>query len=77
MNLRSTTLIIAANIILANGLHAQITLDNTPTPEWLVQNVLLGTGVSVSNISFNGVLNAPPSVQIGSYNGVNSNLGLS
>jgi gliding motility-associated-like protein len=33
---------------------AQITIDNTLTPEELVQQVLLGTGVTVSNITFNG-----------------------
>ena len=32
----------------------QITIDNTLTPEELVEQVLLGTGVTVSNITFNG-----------------------
>ena len=33
----------------------QITIDTTLTPEQLVQDVLLGNGVSVSNITFNGM----------------------
>ncbi|MCZ4408628.1 choice-of-anchor L domain-containing protein [Cryomorphaceae bacterium 1068] len=33
---------------------AQIEMDNTMTVEELVQNVLLGNGVSVTNITFNG-----------------------
>ncbi|MCH2223714.1 MAG: choice-of-anchor L domain-containing protein [Crocinitomicaceae bacterium] len=32
----------------------QITIQNTLTPEEIVQNVLLGTGVTVSNIQWNG-----------------------
>ncbi len=34
--------------------EAQIEMDNTMTVEELVQNVLLGNGVSVTNITFNG-----------------------
>jgi len=36
------------------SLKAQVDMDNTMTVEELVQNVLLGNGVSVSNITFNG-----------------------
>jgi len=34
--------------------YAQITIDNTQTPQQLVQNVLLGAGITASNIIFNG-----------------------
>jgi len=34
--------------------NAQITVDNTQTPEQLVQSVLLGFGVTASNITYNG-----------------------
>ncbi|MBK7297665.1 MAG: choice-of-anchor L domain-containing protein [Flavobacteriales bacterium] len=54
----------------------QILLDNTLTPEQLVQNVLLGGGVTASNVTFNGVLNAPIDVQVGSFNGTNCNVGI-
>jgi gliding motility-associated-like protein len=33
---------------------SQITVDNTQTPQELVENVLLGGGVSASNITYNG-----------------------
>ncbi|MCX6291221.1 MAG: choice-of-anchor L domain-containing protein [Bacteroidetes bacterium] len=50
---------------------AQLTVNNGMTPQQLVQNVLLGTGVTVSNISFTG---AP--LAIGTFNGTSSNIGL-
>lgn len=34
--------------------QAQLTINSTQTPTQLVQNVLLGSGVTVSNIKFNG-----------------------
>ena len=51
---------------------AQLTVSNTMTPTQLVQNVLLGGGVTASNITFNGV-----SVAAGSFNGTSSNIGFS
>lgn len=52
--------------LLAGGtLQAQLTVTNTLTPQQLVQDVLLGTGVTVSNVSYNGVLN-PAAAQVGS-----------
>ncbi len=50
---------------------AQLIVNNTLTPAQLVQTVLLGSGVTASNITYNG---AP--VAIGSFNGVPSNIGL-
>ncbi len=49
----------------------QLITSTAQTPAQLVQNVLLGSGVTVSNISFNG-----SSVQIGSFDGTGTNLGL-
>lgn len=57
--------------------NAQLAVDNSITAEDLVQNVLLGAGVTVSNITFNGVPGNVANIQIGSFNGSNSNLGLS
>lgn len=36
------------------NISAQVTVNNTNTVEWYVQNVLLGANVSVSNITYNG-----------------------
>jgi gliding motility-associated-like protein len=51
--------------------QAQLTVNNTLTPAQLVQTVLLGSGVTASNITYNG---AP--VAIGKFNGTSSNIGL-
>ncbi len=46
-------------------------IDNTQTPQQLVQNVLLGTGVTATNVTFTGL-----STQIAKFTATNSNLGL-
>ena len=43
-----------AALIISFASTAQITVQNTMTPEQLVQNVLLGFGVTASNITVNG-----------------------
>jgi hypothetical protein len=51
---RSTTSRILA--LIATTGRGQLVVDGEPlTPEQLVQNVLLGGGVTISNITFNGV----------------------
>ncbi|MBK6893449.1 MAG: hypothetical protein IPH00_09965 [Flavobacteriales bacterium] len=35
--------------------QAQLSVNNTVTVQYLVENVLLGGGVTVSNITFNGM----------------------
>lgn len=55
----------------AYNLNAQLTVDNSMTPQQLVQNVLLGTGVTVTNIQFTGHATA-----IGSFNGQATNVGI-
>ncbi len=53
---------------------AQLVIDQTLTPEQLVQQVLVGTGVSVSNVTYTGNLENA----IGSFqNGENTTLGIS
>lgn len=54
-----------------NNVYGQLTVSGSLTPQQLVQNVLLGPGVTASNITYNG---AP--IAIGFFNGVNSNIGL-
>jgi len=49
----------------------QLVTSTAQSPAGLVQNVLLGSGVTVSNINFNGQPTA-----IGEFNGTNTNLGL-
>ena len=55
-------------------LNAQIIIDNTApfnNPTWLVDNVLLGGGITTSNHSYQG-----DSVQIGWFDAINTNLGI-
>lgn len=50
---------------------SQLTTSTAMTPEELVENVLVGNGVSVSNVTFTGSANA-----IGSFDGSATNVGL-
>lgn len=50
---------------------SQLIVDNTVTPDVAVEDILLGEGVEVFNITFSGDAN-----QIGSFNSENSNIGL-
>lgn len=52
--------------------NAQLTVNGSLTPAQLVQNVLLGPGVTVSNITYTG-----NSSSRGSFNGISSNIGFS
>jgi gliding motility-associated-like protein len=52
-------------------LHAQLVTNTAQTPGGLVQNVLLGPGVTVSNIQYSGSPQA-----IGYFNGANTNVGI-
>lgn len=57
--------------------QAQLVVNNTLSPVQLVQDVLLGGGVTVTNISYNGVLNpAGPVIGSGSFSETGTNLGL-
>lgn len=55
---------------------AQIVLQNTLTPEQLVQQVLLGSGVSVSNITFNGAPGTTITEQMGEFDATNAQLSM-
>ena len=54
---------------------AQLITNGTQTPAQLVQNVLLGSGVAVSNVTYIGAL-GPDTSAIGSFSGT-TNLGIS
>ena len=54
--------------------HSQIVVDNTPPyddPLWMTNNILIGGGVSASNINYQG-----DSCQIGFFNAINTSLGI-
>lgn len=57
-------------------LFSQLTVQNTLTPEQLVQDILAGQGVTISNVTFNGQPGNVISPQIGFFNGTLSNIGL-
>lgn len=64
--------LIAALLLLAQGALSQIVIDQTMTPTQLVEEVLLGSGVTVSNITFNGQPGTTMNNQIGRYTGVSN-----
>ena len=78
MGMRDTKKGIALLLFAAIGgsTQAQLVLDNTITVDQLVQNVLLGGGVTVTNVTFNGVPGNLANIQIGSFNGTNCNVGM-
>jgi gliding motility-associated-like protein len=69
-------LIIPFLLLLGTGsIKSQLIVSTTQTPDQLVQNVLVGTGVSVSNVTFNSPASA---FNIGEFmNGGGTNIGLS
>ncbi|MEI7510002.1 MAG: choice-of-anchor L domain-containing protein, partial [Flavobacterium sp.] len=73
-------LLLFLTLIFVNIIHGQLTVNNTSqTPAQLVQNVLLGSGITVTNIKFNGTTANANTVnsQVGMFtNGNSTNLGL-
>lgn len=59
-------------VLLSAVSYAQLTVNGSMTPTQLVQNVLLGTGITASNITYSGDITAR-----GSFNGSSSNIGFS
>lgn len=57
--------------MLTGNLFAQLTTSTASTPTALVEDVLVGSGVAVSNVTYTGSPNA-----IGSFNATGTNLGL-
>lgn len=67
---RYLQLTVGLALLIPMSVMGQVTVDNTTmTVEELVQEVLLGNGVSVSNITFNGQPADQINVQIGKYEG--------
>lgn len=68
---------ICISLLIAYFGNAQLLVDVTQTPEDLVQNVLLGAGVTVSNVTFNGLPgNINSNIQIGYFNATTANVGI-
>lgn len=59
-------------VLLCGVAKAQLTVDDTYTPQQLVQDVLVGQGIQISNVQFSGNAQAR-----GYFNGSNSNIGVS
>ncbi|MBS1580567.1 MAG: choice-of-anchor L domain-containing protein, partial [Bacteroidetes bacterium] len=80
LHLRGT--IVLAGALAAASAHAQLIINQTQAPTTMVQNVLMGSGVFASNVTFNGVPGntvAPTGVgpsEIGRFNGSNSCIGV-
>ena len=55
---------------ICNSTQAQLTVNTGFTPTQLVQNVLLGSGVTASGVTFSGT-----ATQRSSFNGTASNIG--
>lgn len=69
--------LIGLMVLGSTAMQAQLVVNDQLTPTQLVQDVLLGTGVVVSNISYNGVLNpATPQAGSASFTESGTNLGL-
>jgi gliding motility-associated-like protein len=65
-------------ILVTHFVVAQVTVNNTTmTVEQFVQNVLIGNGVTISNVQFNGGVANVVNAQVGSFQDVNSDVGLS
>jgi gliding motility-associated-like protein len=71
------TLLLCLVFFISLGLKAQLTVSKTMTPEELVQNILAGNGVQVSNVVFNGIPANSIDSMCGSFISNGTNLGLS
>lgn len=63
-------------LLFKNASLAQLTVQNSLTPSELVNSILVGQGVTVSNVTFNGQPANTINDQIGSFNSTSTNLGL-
>jgi len=70
MPLRAIGLFVLAALAHAR-MHAQLVVDGGLSPEAIVQNVLLGTGITASNITFNGASASTPNEQVARFYGSN------
>lgn len=77
MKNQSTLLSFLALFFVSGTAFSQLLVDNSITPEAVVNDFLLGDGINAYNITFNGQpADAGPNVQIGSFNAENAVLGM-
>jgi gliding motility-associated-like protein len=77
MNVMKRYSLIGLALLGSSAMQAQLVVNNTLTPMQLVQDVLLGSGVTISNVSYNGVLDPQtPIIGSGSFTETGTNLGL-
>lgn len=67
--LKNSIAIFALAIAISHQAMGQVTIDQSMTPEELVQDILLGEGVTVFNVTFNGLPGVIPNNQVGRYIG--------
>lgn len=68
MRIKIQLFLVAICMLILQQTNAQMVIDNSQTPQQLVQDVLLGQGVVASNITYQG-----GTVQIGYFDASNSN----
>lgn len=64
-------IVMSVIVLISQSVYAQLVVNTTQTPQQLVEDILLGQGVTASNITFSGT-----AVQRGYFNGASSNIGL-
>lgn len=69
LTMRKLFFVLCAGLFCIGSSQAQLTVNNSYTPAQLVQNFLVGAGITVSNVTYNG---AP--IAMGAFNGSASNL---
>lgn len=78
MNMRIATIsALSIAFLLGQRATAQLAVDASQTPLQLLENVLLGEGVTVSNVTFNGGDPTVLNEQAGSFTGAEASIGLS
>ncbi|MBL8002178.1 MAG: choice-of-anchor L domain-containing protein [Flavobacteriales bacterium] len=71
---RGAAFVLACTML--TGVQAQLVVNNTFTVTDLVQNVLLGGGVTVSNVTFNGLPGNQVYIQAGTFDATNAQVGM-
>lgn len=64
-----STVLFSVLMLVFSSCYAQVSIDQSYTPEELVQDFLVGSGVTVSNVTFNGIPGDQLNNQLGLYSG--------
>lgn len=71
-----SALLLFCSVLIHDPARAQLDVNTTFSPIALVNDILVGQGVTVSNVTFNGTAGTTINDQAGAFNGSSSNLGL-